>query len=638
MRAAFPSPMIAIQTRPCHRTGLRSNWRSPRLITTFCRPSSVESLRLCGLTARVYSPPIWRRPGGCEQGSGFARRVFSSGPRPVRPSSRGYTLLAALGTLVVSGATVLALEGGADPPTDPLTAFLPDNITRNNAHLTQKPWPLLLRSYLTLLLSEIPGLPSYGPVLLNHCVSFKDNVPIIGPALWSVVEWFVYQTFFSHYTGGVSAEDCRPVMEALYGGNVGTILNYSVEATEGAGREGEEESGVSGESVAAISQTMETLASYELGTQGYAASSAHMKPTAVAIKISGLVTDPHIFKRASDNLHANGLSPFRLDVGSPFPPLSPASNDPLSPSDHLALDQLMHSLRTICQKAKAADIVLMMDAEYSWFQPALDRITTFLSAEFNAISSTRGRRTPTVFNTFQAVLRSTPGRLREYLEESERRGFSVGVKLVRGAYLVSETARWREGREAGRRGTPDEPPVWACKADTDACFDSLASALVRLLATNARMAHAAVSLPNQPPPSAELALIIAGHNSLSAAKVLKQLRDQEGLAHNINGQSIHLSDSLRGRLMFAQLYGMADDLTTALTQVVEGEGQGQAQPFVFKYVPFGPVAKVLPYLARRAEENASILQAKDGLSLLALQRKAHGKEIRKRIGSLFVFP
>lgn len=156
------------------------------------------------------------------------------------------------------------------------------------------------------------------------------------------------------------------MMDALYAGNVGSLLNYSVEALERAGKD-KEESGVSGESVAAISQTMDSLATYELGTKGYAASSAHMKPTAVAIKISGLVTDPYIFKRASENLQANGLSPFRLD-GSPFPTLSHGSPDPLSRSDHLTLDQLVDSLRSICQKAKSADIVVMMDAEYSWFQ------------------------------------------------------------------------------------------------------------------------------------------------------------------------------------------------------------------------------------------------------------------------------
>jgi hypothetical protein len=55
-------------------------------------------------------------------------------------------------------------------------------------------------------------------------------------------------------------------------------------------------------------------------------------------------------------------------------------------------------------------------------------------------------------------------------------------------------------------------------------------------------------------------MMIAGHNPISAAKVLKQLRDQEGLARNVDGQSIRLSDSLRGRLMFAQLYGNLSDL------------------------------------------------------------------------------
>ncbi|KAA1079689.1 hypothetical protein PGT21_020968 [Puccinia graminis f. sp. tritici] len=576
-----------------------------------------------------------------QQGSGPTGARLWAGPSPGRGST-GYTLLAtALGLgALASGATVYALQT-ADLPDDPLAALAPDALRLKAAHVAQKAAPDLLRSYLTLLLCEIPGVATYGPLLLNHCISLRDNVPILGPATWSVVEWFVFHTFFSHYTGGESAEDCQPVMKALYEGEVGSLLNYSVEALEGAGK-GSSESGLSRESVAAITRTVESLAGYESGAKGYAASSARMKPSAVAIKVSGLVDDPYLFKRASENLLANGLSPFRVN-GSPFPIVNSDIPDPLSPADHLTLDGLMDSLRGVCQKAKAADIVIMIDAEYSWFQPALDRIATFLSAEFNKSKSEgpgSASYSPTVFNTFQALLRSTPERLAEYVDEGHKRDFSVGVKLVRGAYLVSETARWREARAAGRPGVPDHPPVWASKAETDGCFDNLASSLVQQLASNARRAQGLTSHPRQSRSSnsIEVAMMIAGHNPISAAKVLKQLRDEEGLAKNVDAQSIRLSDSLRGRLMFAQLYGMADNLTSTLTQILapsDADNQKHPQPFVFKYLPFGPVDKVLPYLARRAEENSSILEVKDGESVLSLERKLIGKEIRKRIGSLF---
>ncbi|PLW07110.1 hypothetical protein PCASD_04950 [Puccinia coronata f. sp. avenae] len=618
------------------RLGPLRRWPRSARLTKSRTPS--DPLQMNGRTAH-FSSRILRRPGRQLLGSGLTRRPLSYGLSPARPSPR-YTLLATtlgLGALV-SGATVYALEG-TDASADPLAALIPDTLRRNTTHVAQKTMLELLRSYFTLLMCEIPGVATYGPILLNQCMSFRDNVPVLGPAAWSVVEWFVYHTFFSHYTGGVSVEDCQPVMNALYAKNMGSLLNYSVEALERTGPGGNE-SELNGEVIAAISRAMDSLASYEIsGAKGtYAPCSARMKPTAVAIKVSGLVSDPDLFKRASQNLQVNGVSPFRLN-GPPFPTLSSAP-DPLSRSDHLALDDLLDNLRSICRKAKASQIPLMIDAEYSWFQPALDRIATFLSAEFNSADPIGESYTPTVFNTFQALLRSSPARLAEFLDEGQQRGFSIGVKLVRGAYLVSETTHWREARAAGRPGVPNELPVWASKAETDACFDALAASLVQLLASNARSAEGRQLDQRQTNPFSpiEVAIMIAGHNPISAAKVLKQLRDKEGLARNIDGQIINLSDSLRGRLMFAQLYGMADNLTSTLTHILvpTQDVSKQSQPFVFKYLPFGPVDKVLPYLARRAEENSSLLEVKDGDSVLSLERKVMGKEIRKRIASFFI--
>jgi hypothetical protein len=92
-----------------------------------------------------------------------------------------------LGALV-SGATVYALEG-TDASADPLAALIPDTLRRNTTHVAQKTMLELLRSYFTLLMCEIPGVATYGPILLNQCMSFRDNVPVLGPAAWSVVEW-----------------------------------------------------------------------------------------------------------------------------------------------------------------------------------------------------------------------------------------------------------------------------------------------------------------------------------------------------------------------------------------------------------------------------------------------------------------
>ncbi|KAA1079683.1 hypothetical protein PGT21_020810 [Puccinia graminis f. sp. tritici] len=317
-------------------------------------------------------------------------------------------------------------------------------------------------------------------------------------------------------------------MKALYEGEVGSLLNYSVEALEGAGK-GSSESGLSRESVAAITRTVESLAGYESGAKGYAASSARMKPSAVAIKVSGLVDDPYLFKRASENLLANGLSPFRsqrrLSEGQS------GRHSCVGQNSYLPLGRIQQ-----------------IEIRGTWVGELLtDGLQHFPGA-------------PTVH----------AGATSRICRRGAQAGLFGGCEACPRAYLVSETARWREARAAGRPGVPDHPPVWASKAETDGCFDNLASSLVQQLASNARRAQGLTSHPRQSRSSnsIEVAMMIAGHNPISAAKVLKQLRDEEGLAKNVDAQSIRLSDSLRGRLMFAQLYGMADNLTSTLTQIL----------------------------------------------------------------------
>lgn len=572
-------------------------------------------------------------------------------------SIRGSILTVVLSLGILSSvASVYAFEketisGQTSPLNDPIESLSPEALKDKTIHISQKSDSELLRSYLTLLMCEIPGLASFGPVLLNGFKDVRDTIPILGPIVWSGVEWIVYQTFFSHYTGGESAESCQAVMDSLYVNRIGSLLNYSVEAYEkpSATNSSTEVCQVCQESIQAISEAVETLAGHSNSSKGrYEASSARMKPTAVAIKVSGLVTDPYLFKRASENLISNRLSPFRVQ-GSLFPSIPASDNlsDPLSSTDHIILQKLMNDLRETCRKAKAADIVVMIDAEYSWFQPALDRIATFLSAEFNTpipSPSPTGQPefwAPTVFNTFQALLRSTPSRLQEFVDEAQEKGYSIGIKLVRGAYLVSETNRWREERLKRKSDVSDKPLVWSSKAETDECFDSLASSLVNRLSNAAKKAQDACQYNRRsfPENNAEVSLMIAGHNPASVSKILRQLRDREGLAKNqaIEGvASLSLSGSLRGRIMFAQLYGMADNLTTTLTQVLSASDTDKThlQPFVFKYLPFGPVEKVLPYLARRAEENQSILSTKDNQSGITFERKLMGKEIRKRAASM----
>ncbi|MBW0478919.1 hypothetical protein O181_018634 [Austropuccinia psidii MF-1] len=538
-------------------------------------------------------------------------------------------------------------------PLDPMDALLPDSLAENSTHLHKKSTIDLLRSYLTLWFSEIPSLVTYGPILLNSSKSVCDNVPVVGPIIWTAIKWLIHQTFFFHYTGGTTPEDCQKTMAMLYAHQIGTLLNYSVEGPEDnqTTNVSKIQNQVCEKHIKVILRAVEAASNFSASLdQKYPVGSAKMNPTAIALKISGLVTDPYLFKRASDSLILNHKSPFDSE-GDPFPTLSGNRSqiDPLSSSDRLTLESLIQHLREISIKARAANVILMIDAEYSWFQPALDRIATFLSKEFNQVvfDKTSGEPefySPTIFNTFQALLRSTPQRLEAFIKEAERKGFSIGIKLVRGAYLMSETNHWREELAKEKINSSDTLPVWNSKDQTDQCYDALTEKLVKQLCYAAKYAEKGGNNLKENSPL-NISLMIAGHNANSILKALKQIRDKEGLAFNdsaMNNQRLYLSDSLRGRIMFAQLYGMADNLTNSLVNMLvsnmyvnreedESHKISQLQPFVYKYLPFGPVDKILPYLARRAEENQSILKSGDPQFGVTGERRAIAKELKRRL-------
>jgi hypothetical protein len=166
---------------------------------------------------------------------------------------------------------------------------------------------------------------------------------------------------------------------------------------------------------------------------------------------------------------------------------------------------------------------------------------------------------PVVYNTLQAYLRDTPSRLSLSLWRAEREGYLYGAKLVRGAYMLQERAR------AGSMGYND--PIHATAPDTHACYDACAETLLGGVARG----------------SAEV--MIASHNEASIARVVDRMRAL-GL------------DPTTGGVSFGQLLGMCDHVSLSL---------GAQRYSVHKYVPYGPVHDVVPYLLRRAQENSDML-------------------------------
>ena len=203
----------------------------------------------------------------------------------------------------------------------------------------------------------------------------------------------------------------------------------------------------------------------------------------------------------------------------------------------------------IFSSAKQKDIPVFVDAEETWIQPAIDMLIEEMMIQFN-------QEKPIVYTTIQMYTTIGFEKIRQLISFAEKNNIIAGVKLVRGAYMEKERDRAKEKGQAS--------PVFDTKAHTDKSFnDAITYCFEKINAIH---------------------FCIASHNEQS-----------NSLAHTIfETNNIELNDP---RISFAQLYGMSDHITFNLAQ----SGFN-----VSKYLPYGPVQKVMPYLIRRAEENSSV--------------------------------
>ncbi|MFN3403028.1 MAG: proline dehydrogenase family protein [Cytophagaceae bacterium] len=218
-------------------------------------------------------------------------------------------------------------------------------------------------------------------------------------------------------------------------------------------------------------------------------------------------------------------------------------------AETVKFDRLKFRIKSLCSHAFENHVKLMVDAEESWIQDIIDELVIGLMKEYN-------REDVMVYNTFQMYRKGMLNRLQKLSELATQEGFKIGVKLVRGAYLE------KEHEVAASKGI--ETPVYSEKKDTDNSFNEGLKFCLK------NIKH--------------IALCSGSHNedsNLLQIEIMQQF-------------SIPANDP---RCYFAQLYGMGDHISYNLAN----EGYNVA-----KYLPFGPVKEVMPYLFRRAEENKSI--------------------------------
>ncbi|TDP61893.1 proline dehydrogenase family protein [Flavobacterium dankookense] len=224
----------------------------------------------------------------------------------------------------------------------------------------------------------------------------------------------------------------------------------------------------------------------------------------------------------------------------------------------------------ICKTAHQKDVALLIDGEESWMQDAADDLVTEMMQKYN-------KEKAIVYNTLQLYRWDRVDYLKKLHQQAIAEGFHIGMKLVRGAYMEKENKRAEENNYP--------TPICASKEATDENYDA---AVVYMMNNLDRMA------------------IFAGtHNEESSYKLM-DLMQKMNIAKN---------DS---RICFGQLYGMSDNISYNLAQ----SGYNVA-----KYLPFGPVRDVMPYLIRRAEENTSVAgQTSRELNLLKTERNRRKTE------------
>lgn len=222
---------------------------------------------------------------------------------------------------------------------------------------------------------------------------------------------------------------------------------------------------------------------------------------------------------------------------------------PLVMEEEKSFEEIEMRFDRLCQRAFEKDVRLLIDSEESWFLDTVDEIAYKMMKKYN-------REKAIVFNTYQFYRKDMLSRLQKALHNAIAEGYFLGVKMVRGAYMDIER------RRAAAMNYPD--PIFREKKSTDCAF-------------NRGLEYCIENISH-------IALCCGTHNEESSCH-LSELIESQGLQRNDQ------------RIYFAQLYGMSDHI---------GLNLAQAGFNVAKYVPYGPVEAVIPYLIRRAEENTSI--------------------------------
>ncbi len=333
------------------------------------------------------------------------------------------------------------------------------------------------------------------------------------------INGIIRNTIFKQFVGGETLEETAPVAKKLGEYNVKVILDYGVEGGES--------------SEAAFDHARDEF----IRVIRYAATQDNIP--FMSIKVTGIARFA-LLEKLDKSVEVQGGTLMKRFA---------ASLELLDEAERNEWIRVRDRIHLICSTAARLKVGVLVDAEETWIQDPVDVLTMQMMDEFN-------KSEVVVFNTIQLYRHDRLSFLKDSVEAAKKRGFVLGAKLVRGAYMEKE----RKRAEANGYHSPIQPD----KASTDRDYN----AGIRLCVEHI----------------SNVSFIVASHNEHSNL-LATELLDEKGLPH----QHPHVH--------FSQLYGMSDNITFNLAR---------AGCSVSKYLPFGPIRDVIPYLMRRAQENSSV--------------------------------
>lgn len=366
--------------------------------------------------------------------------------------------------------------------------------------------------------------------------------------------WAVKKLAFAHFCAGEDLTEASATLQRMWELGMQGILNYSLEdATDNV---------VCDRNAQVFVETIRQAQKLPPGSVSFACVKlTAICPLTLLERVSQLLRWQHMNAGFKLSWQEEGLPLFALESPTFHVQKEP---QPLSAEEKVDLAAAKQRLWRLCEESREIGYPLLVDAECTRVQPAIDYLTYAAELHFNA-----GREQPLVYGTMQSYLKDSFPRLTLAMDAASKMGVPLGVKLVRGAYLV------RESTLAGSLRVSS--PIHSCIEETHNCYNASANFLLERAAAG------------------QGSVILATHNKDSA-------RAAAAKAMELRLRKVD------GRVQFGQIKGMADGLSLGLVR---------AGFRVSKYLPFGPVALVMPYLIRRAQENRGVLSnaAADGLTM-----------------------